>query len=571
MLSNTARYQTQAGHIVWAVATACMMGSLCPGSAAPCTAELSPAHPTTADTIALVLTCGVAPTSCVPLYQDLAFTLGCTNCDWYGMPGGTVFYPPRRSLTLNWTTVPPPRDSVCVDTPTAHGPVFRIPPLTAGTYTVATGPDTVTVFQVVNTGPGHTLGGWVPEGLAGFLDSVTLELRQIDSTCGGALPCVRDTMATGDSTYFEFTGLPSGRYVLALQRRTYLSRELALEIDSDQVLAPRLVRPTPPLMIAGSTAIADSPSAAGACSVRVDFGSPCDGASATVVSDSLGGFTFPSTLLEENWSYFITTARYPGLLPACRADSIFGSRMLLLEFRMCPAFQPARTATRTADSLCFRLDIAETVCSTGVFLHASYTIRNLAATSRFIAGAGACYTSQDETYLSPVSVQYSERDSGPAVFTRRKPAGPCLTPAPTIELCPSDSFVAVLPVVALYPHSDTVQYSAWVDGRRDSTFLSVMLPAADPLSTGPRTSRSAAPRTTVVWSGRGLVVRLDKAQHVQVTIVGLDGRHKTQSQALDLGPGMHVLPSPASCATGLAMVCVRIGDRMWTVPAVSFR
>jgi hypothetical protein len=125
--------------------------------AMPCEVTVTPERPSTTDSVTLTLTCGVEATSCVPTYEDLHVDSVCVSCDWSGSQES--YYPPRRELRLSWTAVPAGRGTTCVDTPTPHGPLFRLPALESGTYTVMHQLDTLACFDVVPTGEGRTIGG----------------------------------------------------------------------------------------------------------------------------------------------------------------------------------------------------------------------------------------------------------------------------------------------------------------------------------------------------------------------------------------------------------------------------
>ncbi len=533
--------------------------------AATCTVAVYPPQPTTSDSVTLTVTCGVGLTSCVPVYQDLSVLYEYAGCRWDTGCAPRDYYPPDRELIVDWAIVPPPRSTVCVDTPTAHGPTFSLPPLEPGRHIVIHDGRELGRFNVRHDTTGYLLCGCVSP-----LTDVYITRMPTDSNCTAPDSCYRDSLTTDSLAYYEFLGLSQGQYAVTFSREGHLTRGVVVDVDTHVVLSPRLVRTGTSIEGAASVWKADGP--VEGCTVSVASGAVCTAETFSAVTDWTGWSTWLLAPHECGNGLFTVTADYPGFLSAMKVDSAFpfGKERFLVGFHLTRAHTAVHIASRSLDSTKYSLSIAAEVCSTGVPVAATYAVHNMGNTPRQLTLLQPCYTSPDMSYLSSVSTEFLEQDSSQVSAVVEQDAGPCSGCPLQIEVCPGDSFVTPLPAVAFYPQTDTMRYAAWLAGMKEDTYLSVSLPVANPSDVA---RPAAGPERTFAvkaCGGGSLVVSSPREQAVTVRLAGINGRMVGPASRYVLCAGTHWLDMGDARGAGVRLVLVSGPDRRWidVVPLV---
>lgn len=523
------------------------------GTGATQSAHISPLHPTQLDSVSVFIDLGSQQTSCVPVYTALTVDTSCPSCSWPSGPLEGNPYPRQYLLDVDWSAEPPDRGAPCYDTIVHYGPRFAFGPLAPGTYTMVRGMDTLAAFQVSRADTLPCLGGWVSHGPV-FLDSVTVVLTP-DSTDSS----VGRTATTDSVPFFEFVDVAPGSYTLSLSRDGYSSLTVPVEVDSHTVLPVTLLPEGAFIMYSGTVTGADpSQGRMPGCSVTVDFGPSCDDSAITVLTDSDGRFSLAPLAVRPHTAAFSARVACPACVVATVVHTIDRSGEFYDEhITVDSAFPCGAQVSEQNGDIGFALCLRDTVCSTGVDLRAVYSITNGSGSAYLLHLDSLPTTAGGGLALGSVRIHTSDG----LVLDSVTAGGWNSGAATALPVCPGQTFAAMLPAVAPFPHSDTVVYSARLPGCPE---LSITLAVANPLGTLPSPSTQNGPAPFTIRGERGqVVVVFSEPSVATIEIYSLDGR--VVARAEQNGHNSAVcLTLPSAARPAVLAVAVSTRDGAWT-------
>lgn len=525
--------------------------------------ELTPAMPTTGDSVTLALMLG-AVSGCPPVYTDSVVISE--------SPG---VFPPERTLVLHYEATPPGRDVECPDTLTEHGPVYHLGYLPYGHYSVyRSGEQAVLLrFEVSSDKPGFTVWGTVRDTAHGGTlptADVLIAIEQCDSL--GVCKTI-DSMPTRNM--YGFVGVAAGEYTLtAVSPGNYqpVAEGLVVSRDTNVVvsLVPEVVRR--PVWGEVSIWSYDTIETAG-CTVTVvpECGGDTVGSPRyTAVTDSAGKYTTDTIPITYDCTWAVAIVKTPlGIRDTIR-------------FRLLPDTSTATSIVRPPtwafwenDAVVRRGDMVHhfaascSRCMRDRVLIVAYGVQSLRDTAFQIMLPSNCEQFGDMYYEVPVHVVGLSAEGDTVALEafgrprRWRPCNPESDTAPvvysaTVErgltLCECSFSLRELSL-------DSIELRAWLHGSDPSTALSVWIVLEDPSSN----SVTHAPVVAVspfgaFLSGNSVRLRLRSPSRVVVQWLGLDGRllHEWESPGR-LVAGTHSVDWPGRRGMRAAVVRVIVG------------